>query len=898
MSINFDKDDCNIVETLQRSIDINTSNYQVKKANTMRTQPFPTNTKHKVGKGGFYNTNIYERVHTNETEKNDVGPQRPALFLKHYHKQSSDSTEIMSLSYVDKGLSTLPPEILEQKYEINSLDFNLNKFEFFPLEIVFFKNLKILRLDHNRIKCLPTDLSHMQSLQILSLSYNLLQLLPSTLSKLSQLQELNLEFNLLSSFGSEITDLKTLRIFNINKNRLTVLPSSFCNMLALNEFYFEWFKYANPPLSPKQKGPEGLAKIQIVRDACKQCRQNKQKGLDFSAFVNLFSTGEVDFHCFDLQQRTLLHYSAIYEDISVMKYVLNLHPDFLNQPDADGQTALTISIIKEKNLASRYLIKHGADLMKGGGPYGSPLHIAVRKLNVALVKDILKAGENPNKPDNDGLTPLHHSIALMVDSNPKAIAITQLLLENNANPNAKNKENWTALHLATRRKDAKTVEWILAYNKDSEEIHGQEKFLINKKGGSYKWTATHLAAYCDVPVALEGLARANCDLFSRSLNGYTPKRLINYPGLSLKLVEKYEQSYIYNKIFNKEVSSKDDLACYNLQNLNKTQMVSNASKNKFEVTTADDDYQQVITCQVDFKGIFPYRKCLSAKKPDLNGSLPQFAAKSRDDDSFEISPEEEKEELNRSEHDDTESARPDFCTELNENVSVKTTSQPINFSDKNAVIKQISHPKSPSKNIFSIGFKFLLNIDISNYEKYLQEEPNFGLEFLEREAKIIRDFFTNENLVLTERMKVFVLLRILHQNILLYITKTLRMSIPYQCYPLLGMTDSTATLFKEDLSLQFTKEDVEIASNLYQIVPQLLRSLYKSLKNGTHDRSFMKSAIITLFEELLIYQSLEFLESIANDASEMLMLKASATKAIIHLRSVYEEMISQLTVQQ
>ena len=47
------------------------------------------------------------------------------------------------------------------------------------------------------------------------------------------------------------------------------------------------------------------------------------------------------------------------------------------------------------------------DVNMGGGIYGSPLHLAVVKLEIWLIKALIKKGADVNKTDCDGKTALH-----------------------------------------------------------------------------------------------------------------------------------------------------------------------------------------------------------------------------------------------------------------------------------------------------------------------------------------------------------------------------------------------------------------------------------------------------------------------------------------------------------
>jgi ankyrin repeat protein len=47
---------------------------------------------------------------------------------------------------------------------------------------------------------------------------------------------------------------------------------------------------------------------------------------------------------------------------------------------------------------------------KGGGVCGSPLHMAVVKLEIELVKKLINRGANVNIVDGDGNSPLHYTM--------------------------------------------------------------------------------------------------------------------------------------------------------------------------------------------------------------------------------------------------------------------------------------------------------------------------------------------------------------------------------------------------------------------------------------------------------------------------------------------------------
>jgi hypothetical protein len=430
-----------------------------------------------------------------QSTRTKPGSQRAALSSSDSNGQKEKN---YSVAYLDKGLVKIPPQALEKKNIITLLDLSRNKFEYFALEIIQITNLRVLRLDHNKIKCLPGEIFKLSKLEVLSLGYNSLQTLPTNFNKLVNLRELNLQNNLLETFSEELTGLKDLKTLNLLQNKLVHFSTTFRQMTGLTELHFEWFKYCNPPLTQHQKGIEGGKNIARLRELCEL--RKKDKGISFFDFIESFSTNPINLEEIDDQDRTLLHIASTFDDVSVIRYIISNLPSLIDKLDADHNTAFCTSIIKDNQYAARYLLKHGANPTKGGGIYGSALHIAVKKLNTTIVNDILTLGENPNKIDADGNTPLHLAILAMAEGHVKAQSILGMLLEQGSNPNARNRENWAPLHLAARKRDARTVRWIVSYNLEMSEIHGRDDvFKINKKGGAYKWTAMHIAAYASSP---------------------------------------------------------------------------------------------------------------------------------------------------------------------------------------------------------------------------------------------------------------------------------------------------------------------------------------------------------------------------------------------------------------
>jgi len=799
-----------------------------------------------------------------------------------------DKNKNFAAAFVEKSLVKLPSNISEKKELLTVLDLSKNKFEYFPLEISQFVNLRVLRLDYNKIKCIPGEIYKLTKLEILSMAHNSLQTLPSTFSKLTSLKEVNIQSNLLEIFPEEITALKGLTFLNIVQNKLAWFPSSFKNLTNLTELHFEWFKYTKPAMTQFQKGKDGEEVIKRLLWKCAELAEKNIKGMSFLEFIEYFSTHPVNLYDVDVQERTILHTASIYDDISVIRYLISNAPDLIDRLDKDNNTAFCTAILKDKFYAARYLLKHGANPTKGGGIHGSALHIATKKLSYTLVSDILMLGENPNRIDADGNTPLHHAIVLMAEGHHKGAIVTQVLLEQGANPNPKNKENWTPMHLAVRRRCPKTLSWIINYNSELEEVRGREEiFKMNKRGGAYKWTAMHIAAYAGVPELVQILGDAGVDMFKRSVNGYTPKRVVNKYGATLKLLEKYEKIAIKNKLFKKK-DQESDAMDGNLVTLSRPREIKGASKNKFgENAFAVNDNEP------ENYGVFGF---FFKSKAYMFNSQYHGAALHKQllNESQEVSPELETEiDEDLFEEDDQDTARLDFCTEINEDVSVgvknmaKTSSTAKSNGEKmNAMPGKIHHRQMKSKS--DIHFQQNLTIDINSYEKQLKTQAHFDLNFCKSELKFLKENITSDRLVFTDKLKILLHYRILHKIIIDHVYKHFIIPVPHESFPYyvlkenLGKGNNHTGQLKNGIS-QNTQ-----AIYYYELVPQHLLQLYPTISNSNFEGIQLKIQIIRLFTEFLYFPAIDLLDTITSSSEEEFIVKVEAKRQMHCLKSLLD----------
>lgn len=103
----------------------------------------------------------------------------------------------------------------------------------------------------------------------------------------------------------------------------------------------------------------------------------------------------------------------------------------------------------------------GADPRRGGGSIGSALHIAVSKLHIGLVSELINKGANVDAWDSNKNTPLHILFTIWGQDTKKSSVIATLLLSRGANPNTFNKDLWKPIHLGIQMNQVDSIKWVL-----------------------------------------------------------------------------------------------------------------------------------------------------------------------------------------------------------------------------------------------------------------------------------------------------------------------------------------------------------------------------------------------------------------------------------------------------
>ena len=793
--------------------------------------------------------------------------------------------DLLSL-YTTSTAIKMPSGFPTEKLKLSILDLSGNNLDQFPQEILSLDSLRLLRLDSNRLTEIPTAISKLSNLEIFTLSYNFLKSLPSTFFCLSNLKELNLEHNMIENITDEIKGLKNLRILNLYHNILATIPCAIKDFAMLKEFHFEWFHYTKPQLPIIQKGLDGKDNIEKLKTKLKELYQKKVKGMSFRNFLECFSSERVTITDADNLERTVLHHACLNEDLSVIKYICNNVPELNDITDRDDLTPFALSLLKDKTRSYKYLMTQKIKIAQGGGKFGSPLHIASKKMNLELVKEIINAGADVNKMDSIGNIPLHYAVSNMAMNYEQAIPVVQYLLDYDSNCNARNKENWTPLHLIARKGATQPLEWIISYNNEVKEIYGGgQVFNINKKGGAFKWTALHIAAYTGSYKMVELLGQAKADFFKVSSHGYTPKAMVRRDGLVLNLLSKYEKEYIKRKLFpKKRVLVQSPMLLNTVQTPTLQRTISFASKNKFKGPKPIDLSQSATLPKTALTYVG------KNEAGGLQGSKAMSIKRFFSD--YEISPETEAgkahetiEEMRDNEMGAmqklfTSTEAPNDLYLLTSQLNNQTKSSTANLTQafQNQSIKQ----KNTSTAML------LTNIDIETYERRLQNDMGLGIHFYRKELAYIMESLTHPRIEYAEKMKLFLAIRILYKVILNNILKIFDISVSKESLPFVLFDYKCCNSVSYSQGGHFRKEQIAQVMEYYNLVPEGLTTVFNCLDYENHNNHFIKQNICKILGDINYFIGLEFFDRCLSSNQENILVVMEIKKIIASFKSNLE----------
>ena len=152
--------------------------------------------------------------------------------LKSFPMELLQFKEMKILSLADNKLTSIPPE-LGQLVNLQELYLYFNKLKSIPKELGQLINIKVLYLYDNQLTSIPSEIVQLVNLQVLRLTYNQLTTIPSEIIQLTNLQVLSLNCNKLTSIPIELAQLVNLKQLTLSWNQLISIPPELGQLVNL-----------------------------------------------------------------------------------------------------------------------------------------------------------------------------------------------------------------------------------------------------------------------------------------------------------------------------------------------------------------------------------------------------------------------------------------------------------------------------------------------------------------------------------------------------------------------------------------------------------------------------------------------------------------------------------------
>lgn len=195
--------------------------------------------------------------------------------------------------------------------------------------------------------------------------------------------------------------------------------------------------------------------------------------------------------------------------IEVVRCLIRYHAN-IEEEDQDGDRAMHHASFGDEPDIVALLSENGADANARNRRKQTPLHVAVNKGHIGVIKALLRCNCHPSLQDSEGDTPLHDAISKKRDD------LVNLLLDGGADVTVTNNNGFSSLHHASLRGNIGALRAMLQ--------HMPAGYSINepKEDG---FTALHLAALNNHLEVAQALIQHGANCNAQNINQQTPLHL-------------------------------------------------------------------------------------------------------------------------------------------------------------------------------------------------------------------------------------------------------------------------------------------------------------------------------------------------------------------------------------
>ncbi|KAG4432903.1 hypothetical protein IFR05_011621 [Cadophora sp. M221] len=188
-----------------------------------------------------------------------------------------------------------------------------------------------------------------------------------------------------------------------------------------------------------------------------------------SIIVQMLLENRVKWDVTDNSKRTALHLASLNGRDEIVHLLLQRTKIDVDQKDEQGNTALHLAARIGNETAIQHLLDRGASVQMKDNKGVTPLHLAVKK-GLAAVETLLRIAETPvDERSGNDRTPLMQ--ACDRPSSEESEAIVKLLINNHADPSARDNNGETPLSLAASLGNTRVVEVLVKCQIDINSLN-------------------------------------------------------------------------------------------------------------------------------------------------------------------------------------------------------------------------------------------------------------------------------------------------------------------------------------------------------------------------------------------------------------------------------------------